>query len=66
MEILLTNDDGIGCEGLKKLAEALRSRTNYRVRVLAPEINRSGVSHGLTILSNPVKLTELEKDTWSC
>jgi 5'-nucleotidase len=66
MEILLTNDDGIGCEGLRKLAEALRARTDHRVRVLAPEINRSGVSHGLTILGNPVKLTELEKDTWSC
>jgi 5'-nucleotidase len=66
MEILLTNDDGIGCEGIIKLAGALRSRTNHRVRVIAPEINRSGVSHGLTILGNPVKFTELEKDTWIC
>jgi 5'-nucleotidase len=66
MEILLTNDDGIGCEGLGKLAGALRSRTDHRVRVLAPEINRSGVSHGLTVLGNPVKFTELGEDTWSC
>jgi 5'-nucleotidase len=66
MEILLTNDDGIGCEGLGKLAGALRSRTDHRVRVLAPEINRSGVSHGLTVLGNPVKFTELGDDTWSC
>jgi 5'-nucleotidase len=66
MEILLTNDDGIGCEGLGKLAEAMRSRTNHKVWVLAPEINRSGVSHGLTILGNPVKFMELEKNTWTC
>jgi 5'-nucleotidase len=66
MEILLTNDDGIGCEGIIKLAGALRSRTGHRVLVLAPEINRSGVSHGLTLLANPVKFTELEKDIWSC
>ncbi|MDR3168157.1 MAG: 5'/3'-nucleotidase SurE [Treponema sp.] len=66
MEILLTNDDGIGCEGLGKLAGALRSRTNHKVWVLAPEIDRSGVSHGLTILGNPVRFMEVEKDTWSC
>jgi 5'-nucleotidase len=66
MEILLTNDDGIGCEGIIKLAASLRSRTGHRVLVLAPEINRSGVSHALTIIGNPVKFTELEKDTWSC
>jgi 5'-nucleotidase len=66
MEILLTNDDGIGCEGIGKLAGALRVRTKHRVWVLAPEINRSGVSHGLTLLGNPVKFTELKKDTWSC
>ncbi|MDR1862638.1 MAG: 5'/3'-nucleotidase SurE [Treponema sp.] len=66
MKILVTNDDGIGCEGLVKLAGALRSRTNHAVWVLAPDTNRSGVSHGLTILGNPVKFTELEKNTWSC
>jgi 5'-nucleotidase len=66
MEILLTNDDGIGCEGILKLAASLRSRTSHRVLVLAPEINRSGVSHGLTLMANPVRFTELEKDTWSC
>jgi 5'-nucleotidase len=66
MKILLTNDDGIGCEGIRKLAGALRSRTEHRVWVLAPEVNRSGVSHGLTILGGPVKFTELEKHTWTC
>jgi 5'-nucleotidase len=66
MDILLTNDDGILCKGILKLAEALRSRNEHTVRVLAPDSNRSGVSHGLTILGSPVKLLELEKDTWSC
>jgi 5'-nucleotidase len=66
MEILLTNDDGIGCEGIGRLAGALRARTKHRVVVLAPEIDRSGVSHGLTILGSPVRFTELDKDTWTC
>jgi 5'-nucleotidase len=66
MNILLTNDDGISSPGLIKLAEVLRSRGKHRIFVLAPDCNRSGVSHGLTMLTNPLKLTEIERDTWSC
>jgi len=64
MNILLTNDDGINSDGILKLAGALRGKHN--VSVIAPDGNRSGVSHALSIFHNAVKLTCLKKDTWSC
>ncbi len=45
--ILLTNDDGIDAEGLKCLEENLRDLAN--IVVIAPDSERSAVSHGLTI-----------------
>jgi len=66
MNILLTNDDGINSEGLQKLAEVLRSKGKYRVTVIAPELNRSGISHAVSLLNGPVKLSNLGEDTWSC
>jgi len=66
MNILLTNDDGINSEGLQKLADTLRSKTEHRVYVIAPDINRSGISNALSILNGPVKLSKLGDDTWSC
>jgi len=66
MNILLTNDDGIGCEGIQLLAKTLRSRGKYRVYVIAPDSNRSGISHAISILNAPVKLSRLEEDSWSC
>jgi len=66
MNILLTNDDGIDAEGIQKLAEALRSRSKHRVFLIAPDTNRSGVSHAISILNAPVKLTAAGVDTWSC
>ena len=65
MQILLTNDDGISSPGINLLAKALRE-AGHRVFVVAPSINRSGCSHGLTFLNAPCKLTEIEKDTWVC
>ena len=66
MNILLTNDDGIASEGLQKLAAFLRSGGKHRVSVIAPDADRSGVSHSITILRDPVKLSLEEEDTWSC
>ena len=66
MNILLTNDDGISSEGIQKLADILRSRGEHRVYVIAPDANRSGVSHGLSLVNGPVKLSLLKEDTWSC
>jgi len=66
MNILLTNDDGVNSEGIVKLAEALRSGGKHKVSVIAPDMNRSGISHALSILNNAVKLSYLGENTWSC
>ncbi|MDR0601388.1 MAG: 5'/3'-nucleotidase SurE [Treponema sp.] len=65
MTILLTNDDGIASPGLDLLAVSLR-REGHRVFVLAPDRNRSGVSHSISFLSGPIRLKKHDTDTWSC
>ncbi len=45
--ILLTNDDGISAEGLNSLEEFLRGIAE--IYVVAPDRERSAVSHGLTL-----------------
>lgn len=65
MRILLTNDDGFSSPGVTLLAKALRE-AGHRVFMVAPDKNRSGCSHSIEFLNGPVKLTEIEKDTWSC
>lgn len=68
MDILLTNDDGIDSPGLRKLAEA--AGRFGRVWVIAPEGERSAMSHSYTWRSNiSVKKVDfgLEGVTaWSC
>jgi 5'-nucleotidase len=66
MNILLTNDDGIDCPGLFLLAEAFRKRGSCRVFIMAPNTDRSGFSHSIRSLRNPVKLSEKAPDTWTC
>jgi len=65
MRILLTNDDGISSSGIILLAKALRE-AGHRVIVVAPDKNRSGCSHSICFLDKPIKIKEIEKDTWSC
>jgi 5'-nucleotidase len=57
--ILLTNDDGIEAEGLRILEKALSDLA--RIVVVAPDQERSAVSHGLT-LHTPLDLKELSPD----
>ncbi len=57
--ILLTNDDGIEAEGLNALEEALKGLAH--LVVVAPDRERSAVSHGLT-LDSPLSLKELKDD----
>jgi 5'-nucleotidase len=66
MNILLTNDDGIESEGLLLLAAALREAGGRRVWVVAPDTNRSAVSHGITFMAGSLKLTGRGPDTWAC
>jgi 5'-nucleotidase len=65
MRILLTNDDGISSLGIKLLAKALRS-DGHRVFTVAPDVNRSGCSHSIFFLNTPLKIAEIEEDTFSC
>ncbi|MDR1411756.1 MAG: 5'/3'-nucleotidase SurE [Spirochaetaceae bacterium] len=66
MNILLTNDDGIAGDGFSQFTEALRSREGFRVYVVAPDGNRSGVSSAITVLSARIELNPVAKDTWTC
>ena len=65
MRILLTNDDGVNSPGILLLAKALRD-AGHRVFVIAPDADRSGISHAVTFFNNPCKIKQIEADTWSC
>jgi len=65
MEILLTNDDGIDSPGIFLLAAALR-QAGHGVLTLAPDSNRSGVSHAISFLNGPCKLKKVGDDSWVC
>ncbi|GAB1481307.1 5'/3'-nucleotidase SurE [Treponema sp.] len=65
MRVLLTNDDGIDCEGLTALSAALEAQGDYEVYTLAPDGNRSGVSHSIT-LRGPIRVVKRNERTWSC
>ena len=55
--ILITNDDGIGADGIRKLAEI--ARRFGEVTVVAPDAQRSAASHHC-IFSRPLILTEYD------
>lgn len=55
MNILLSNDDGYFAPGITALALALQS-AGHQVTVVAPERDRSGASHSLT-LDRPLSLS---------
>jgi 5'-nucleotidase len=59
VEILISNDDGIHSPGLLALAEALSPLG--RVVVVAPDRERSAVSHALT-LHRPLRLARARED----
>jgi 5'-nucleotidase len=58
MRILVTNDDGIHGGGLVALEEIARSLSDD-VWVVAPDEERSGAGHSLT-LSNPIRYRKIE------
>jgi 5'-nucleotidase len=59
--ILVTNDDGIYSEGLRKLANVLRAVGE--VIIVAPDREQSAASHALT-LNRPLRLLQLEENEW--
>lgn len=60
MHYLLVNDDGVGAPGLHTLARAIEERGDV-VAIVAPNTERSGSSHGITIKGSidlmPVELS---------
>lgn len=60
MRILLTNDDGVSAPGLVALREEMRSMG--QVIVVAPDVERSGASHSITLASPVVVSGPVERD----
>lgn len=60
--ILVTNDDGIQSEGLEKLAEALQDVGD--ITIVAPDRERSAVSHALT-LHRPLRINKMRENVWA-
>jgi 5'-nucleotidase len=56
MQVLLTNDDGIHAPGLWALQRAFSAR--HQVTVVAPDRERSAVSHGIT-LHQPIRFEKI-------
>ncbi len=60
--ILVTNDDGIHSPGLTTLAEALTEVGE--VTIVAPDRERSAVSHALT-LHRPLRINQIREKVWA-
>lgn len=63
MRILLTNDDGIHALGLQVLARVAAQLGE--VWVVAPDTERSGVSHAITLFK-PLRLREIQPRWFAC
>ena len=59
MKVLLTNDDGIGAEGLHALRRNLLEMPEIEVDVIAPDSNRSATARSITTRS-PLTVEEVE------
>jgi 5'-nucleotidase len=59
--ILVTNDDGIYSEGIRKLADACRAYGD--VTIVAPDREQSAASHALT-LNRPLRLLQIQEREW--
>lgn len=62
IRILLTNDDGIHSDGLRKLEDALRDVGD--VYTVAPASEMSGASHSLT-LARPLRIRQIDRRHWT-
>lgn len=61
MKILLSNDDGYRAEGIRHLAAALQGLAE--LTIVAPERNRSGAGHSLT-LEVPLRVFQVEPNIY--
>jgi 5'-nucleotidase len=63
MRLLLTNDDGIHSDGIKALITALKG--SHDVWVVAPESEKSGGSHSIT-LHDALKIRKVAERQFAC
>ncbi len=49
IKILVTNDDGIYAEGIQFLSKVLFESNRYRLKIVAPDHERSAVGHAITM-----------------
>lgn len=63
MRLLLTNDDGYESEGIRALAAELEK--SHEVWVVAPDSERSGTSHAMT-LKNASKIKQVGERRFTC
>ncbi len=63
MNLLLCNDDGFDSEGIKVLAKKLFQK--HKVYIVAPDSNRSAVSHHITMFKENT-LIKLDDNLYSC
>ena len=61
MRVLLTNDDGIGAEGLHALRKAVMGVDGIDAHVIVPDSNRSATARSITTRS-PLTVEEVELD----
>ena len=61
MRVLLTNDDGIGAEGLHALRRALAELDGIETHVIVPDSNRSATARSITTRS-PLTVEEVRLD----
>jgi 5'-nucleotidase len=63
MKLLLTNDDGISADGIRILADVFSAENE--VWIIAPDRNRSAVSHCIT-MNEPLRIKKLGERIYSC
>lgn len=63
LRILLTNDDGYTGEGLLELKRILEKK--HEVWVVAPDKNRSAISHGITMYE-PLCIKQIDTNFFTC
>jgi 5'-nucleotidase len=63
MRVLLSNDDGIDAPGLRVLRE-IAAAVSDDVWVVAPEVNKSGAGHSLS-LNEPLRMRRIDDKTYA-
>lgn len=63
MHILISNDDGVKAQGINFLRSELSKE--YNTTTIAPNTERSGCGHGLT-LGAPIRVDQVSENVFSC